>query len=170
MGLSALWWWVDRWRRSSAYMHMTLEEQGAYRNLLDEAALRGGPLPNDARILAKASGDALRWRYVRKAVLKHFQIGVDGALHNATLDSVLAESARRAEAQKRYRHRQIGHNKGHNGDHNGSHNNPHSPSPSPSLIKNKSGKLCPHSPRCETRHACIAKTLTNARRRNRSAS
>ena len=62
MQLNALWWWIDRWRKSTAYMDMTLEEQGAYRNLIDEATLRGGPLPTDERILAKACGEPLASR------------------------------------------------------------------------------------------------------------
>ena len=45
----------------TAYIDMTLEEQAAYRNLLDEASLRGGPVPNDDAILAKASAATRRW-------------------------------------------------------------------------------------------------------------
>ena len=70
-------------------MDMTLEQQGAYRNLLDEAALRGGTLPNDERILAKASGDALRWADIRPVVIEWFKLRADG-WHNDTLDEVLA--------------------------------------------------------------------------------
>jgi len=70
---------------------MTLEEQGAYRNLLDEAHLRGGPIPNDERILAKACGDALAWPRIRKTVLARFTIGDDG-LRNETLDEVYART------------------------------------------------------------------------------
>lgn len=102
MRFNALWWWIDRWRKSTAYTDMTLEEQGAYRNLLDEATLRGGALPRDERILAKACGDALKWKTVRKAVLARFEVRGD-ALHNRTLDAVLRESYMRAERQARYR-------------------------------------------------------------------
>lgn len=104
MRFNALWWWIDRWRKSTAYADMTLEEQGAYRNLLDAAALRGGPLPNDERALAKASGDALKWKKVRPKVLAHFTLTPDG-WRNDTLDQVLKESQRRAESQKAYRER-----------------------------------------------------------------
>lgn len=102
MRFNALWWWIDRWRKSTAYTDMTLEEQGAYRNLLDEATLRGGALPNDERILAKACGDALKWKTVRRAVMARFEVRGDG-LHNRTLDAVLRESYTRAEKQARYR-------------------------------------------------------------------
>lgn len=90
-GLTGLWWWIDRWRKSSAYMDMTLEQQGAYRNLLDEATLRGGALPNDERILGKACGDAKRWSKVRGVVLARFTLKPDG-WHHETLDEVLLRS------------------------------------------------------------------------------
>jgi uncharacterized protein YdaU (DUF1376 family) len=102
MRLTGLWWWIDRWRKSTAYTDMTLEEQGAYRNLLDEATLRGGPLPNEDRVLAKACGDATRWPKLRRVVLARFALSQEG-WRNETLDQVLAESARRAEKQRQYR-------------------------------------------------------------------
>lgn len=102
MRLTGLWWWIDRWRKSSAFMDMTLEEQGAYRNLLDEATLRGGPLPNDDRILAKACGDATRWKQLRPTLIKRFELTPDG-WRNETLDEVIRESERRSEKQRRYR-------------------------------------------------------------------
>jgi uncharacterized protein YdaU (DUF1376 family) len=108
MRLDGMWWWIDRWRKSTAYTDMSLEQQAAYRNLLDEAQLRGGALPTDERVLAKACGDATRWKAVRRAVLARFAIGDDGCYHNATLDEVLAQSLRRAEKQLRYRERKRG--------------------------------------------------------------
>lgn len=98
-------WWIDRWRKSSAFMDMTLAEQGAYRNLLDEAHLRGGVLPLSERVLAKACGDATAWPDVRDAVLAHFTKRPDG-YHNATLQAVLDQSERRATNQRNYRRRQ----------------------------------------------------------------
>jgi uncharacterized protein YdaU (DUF1376 family) len=99
---NALWWWIDRWRKSTAYTDMTLEEQGAYRNLLDEAALRGGAIPDDERILAKASGDALSWKRIKPVIMPRFYKTSDG-WRNETLDGVLRESQVRADKQKRYR-------------------------------------------------------------------
>lgn len=104
MRFNALYWWIDRWRKSTAYTDMSLEEQGAYRNLLDEATLRGGALPKSERILAKACGDATKWKAVRQAVLARFEVREDG-LHNRTLDEVLRASATRVERQARYRRR-----------------------------------------------------------------
>ena len=102
--LRALWWWIDRWRKSTAYTDMTLEEQGAYRNLLDEAWLRGGVLPNNERILAKACGDAFRWKHVRKAVMERFILTAEG-WHNETLDKMLHESRRLAKNKRAWRER-----------------------------------------------------------------
>lgn len=100
--MTGLFWWIDRWRTSAAYREMTLEEQGAYRNLLDEAHLSGGVLPNDDRILAKACGDATRWPHVRASVLAKFTLTADG-WHNRTLDHVLHAAQVRAAAQRKYR-------------------------------------------------------------------
>lgn len=103
----AMWWWCDRWRRSTAFMDLTVEEQGAYRNLLDEAQLRGGAIPDDERVLAKACGDPRIWGRVRAAVMARFVLQADG-WHNETLDSVMQESARRAAKQQRWREVHLG--------------------------------------------------------------
>jgi uncharacterized protein YdaU (DUF1376 family) len=169
--MNALWWWIDSWRKSTAYTDMTLEQQGAYRNLLDEAWLRGGALPRDPRILAKASGDASRWSRLRNVLLKRFFVGPDQCLHNETLDKILKESVRRADKQRAYRARK----NGRNGSGNTAGNKPGSPSPSLSINpysplkrgrgrrrrtkETPGGTTCPHSPRCRTTDACIARTL-----------
>jgi uncharacterized protein YdaU (DUF1376 family) len=101
--LTGMYWHIDRWRKSTAYTDLTLEEQGAYRNLLDEAWLRGGALPRDERAIAKACGDATRWKLVRGVLLPRFDAGADGLLHHATLDEILAQSLRRSEKQRAYR-------------------------------------------------------------------
>ena len=178
MGLTALWWWIDRWRKSTAYTDLSLEAQAAYRNLLDEAWLRRGVIPNNDRILAKSSGDATRWPEVRDDVLAHFRLTKDG-WHNDTLDAVLAQSVRRATNQANYRARYNGPaNALDNAHDNGRANNPASPDPSPdpSLLwgdqkgkgtgkgkRKKRNNVCPHAPRCASRHACIELTLTEAR-------
>jgi uncharacterized protein YdaU (DUF1376 family) len=100
--MTGLWWWIDRWRTSAAYRAMTLEEQGAYRNLLDEAYLGGGVVPNNERILARACGDPRRWPKVRDAVLAKFVLTPDG-WRNQTLDAVLQESQLRADKQRAFR-------------------------------------------------------------------
>ena len=103
--MTGLWWWIDRWRTSDAFRMMTLEEQGAYRNLLDEAALAEGVLPNDERILARACGDATRWPDLRDRLLAKFTLTA-GGWRNDTLDAVLRESRLRSEKQRAYRNRQ----------------------------------------------------------------
>lgn len=105
--LTGLWWWIDRWRKSTAFTEMNLEEQGAYRNLLDEARLRGGLIPDDDELLAKACGDPRRWKVVKKKVMRWFvRDGRTGGWRNVTLDEILAESDRRSEKQRAYRNRQ----------------------------------------------------------------
>jgi len=100
--LTGLWWWIDRWRKSTAYIDMSLAEQGAYRNLLDEAWLRGGAIPEDENVLAKACGDPRLWRKVRPKVIARFYQSADG-WRNQTLDAIIAETNRRADKQRRYR-------------------------------------------------------------------
>jgi uncharacterized protein YdaU (DUF1376 family) len=100
--MTGLWWWIDRWRTSAAFREMTLEEQGAYRNLLDEASLNGGVLSRDERVLAKACGDATRWPEVRPNVLKKFYLTPEG-WRNPALDGVLHETQRRQAKQAAYR-------------------------------------------------------------------
>lgn len=103
--LTGLIWWIDRWRKSSAFMQMTLEEQGAYRNLLDEAFLRGGVLPDSERVLARACGDATAWPHLRERLLRWFHKTTEG-WRNDTLDEVIHESRRRAKNMRAYRARQ----------------------------------------------------------------
>jgi uncharacterized protein YdaU (DUF1376 family) len=102
-----LYWYIDRWRASSAYGDLDLECQGAYRNLLDEACLRGGGIPNDPDILARASGDARRWRAIKFKVMRRFRL-VDGQWHNDVLHYAVRQSKRRADKQATYRARIVG--------------------------------------------------------------
>jgi uncharacterized protein YdaU (DUF1376 family) len=160
-------------------MDMTLEQQGAYRNLLDEAALRGGPLPTEDRILAKACGDAKRWPKVRDVVLARFELQADG-WHNATLDEVIARSE-----ELRITRAAAGRNGGRQKLANRLANvvantlaNTLPPDPDPSLIvppivpqrgtftkrelqhaaqlRTRSLGGCPHSPRCLVYRDCLA--------------
>lgn len=130
--MHGLYWWIDRWRKSTAYTDMTVEAQGAYRNLLDEAWLRDGVLPKDERVLAKACGDPRIWHRVRAAVLPKFYETADG-LRNETLDGVLHQSRRRAKNQAAYRARYDNKadnaaDNGHGNEHdNSATNNPDSP-------------------------------------------
>jgi hypothetical protein len=96
-------WWIDRWRQSDAYARMTAEEQGLYRNLCDEVVLReSGVIPDDQRILAKASGDHEAWARSGQSVLKSMTL-VDGGWTNETAMEVKTESARRSKKQRDYR-------------------------------------------------------------------
>jgi len=98
-GFRAATWWIDRWRKSTAYTDMTAEEQGVYRNLLDECWLRGGVIPDDERILAKIGGDPAAWPRVRRQVLSRFH-AVDGGLSNETATAVIAQTTEFRDRQK----------------------------------------------------------------------
>ena len=74
---SRVWWWIDHWRASPAYRDFTIEEQAAYRNLLEASYLRG-VLPAEEHILANLSGDAVAWPRVRAQVLARFEQRRDG--------------------------------------------------------------------------------------------
>lgn len=96
-------WWIDRWRQSDSFARMTAEEQGLYRNLCDEVVLRdGGVIPDDPRILAKASGDHEAWGRCGESVLKSMT-KVAGGWTNETALQIKAESEKRAKKQKEYR-------------------------------------------------------------------
>jgi len=103
--MRASWWWIDRWRKSTAYTDMTLAQQGAYRNLLDELWLRDGVLPNNDKILAKISGDPFEWDIVKDAVMARFVL-TDEGWRNTTHDEIMYQSKRNAEKQARYRSKQ----------------------------------------------------------------
>jgi hypothetical protein len=96
-----LFWWIDRWRTSEAYMALNAAEQGMYRNLLDEAWLRKGLLPLDDAHLAAASGHPLEWPAGRAKILACFTRSESGYRHT-TLDAVLHQSKRRKRNQAAY--------------------------------------------------------------------
>ncbi len=102
MKLRGMTWWIDRWRQSTAFTDMTLEEQGAYRNLCEECWLREGAIPDDPRVLARASGDPIRWPKVQAKVMRRFHMN-NGQWHNETVDEQLAQVLGNAKRQKLYR-------------------------------------------------------------------
>ncbi len=75
---------------------MTAEEQGVYRNLLDELWLRNGLLTTDERALAKIGGDPEAWPRVRVTVLARFTKHPAGYRHD-THDEVSSFPERQAE-------------------------------------------------------------------------
>jgi uncharacterized protein YdaU (DUF1376 family) len=86
-----VWWWVDRWRRSTAWTDMTLEEQGAYRNLLDEVWVRAdGVIPEAS--LARACGDPVAWPRLSPTVLRWMR-QVPGGWTNDTALQVKGDTA-----------------------------------------------------------------------------
>jgi uncharacterized protein YdaU (DUF1376 family) len=81
-------WSVQRWRQSDAYIDFDLAEQGAYRNLLDEAWKRGGYIPDDDAVLARASGGPLQWPELRARVMGKFVLSENGWSNATTLEAI----------------------------------------------------------------------------------
>jgi uncharacterized protein YdaU (DUF1376 family) len=134
--MRAAWWWIDRWRQSTAYTDMTAEEQGLYRNLLDEVWLREDcVIPDDQRILSRVSGDPEAWGRCGEKVLAWMKKVPGGWTHMTALE-VIGQSVRRAANQKRYRDKH--NNSSDNSVDNAADNKPDSPSPSPSPYKDLS--------------------------------
>ena len=101
--MHAAWWWIDRWRKSSAYKDFTPEQKGMYRDLLDEVWLRKGHvIPDDDRILGLIVGDPARWKDLRETILSRFEHVENGWTHETALE-VIHQAERRARKQKNYR-------------------------------------------------------------------
>lgn len=121
--MRGVFWWVDRWRNSSAFVDMTAEEQALFRNLNDEVWLRDDHVIPESS-LARASGFPDLWPRLGDRVLK-FMKKVDGGWTIEDSLQVIRESEVRAERQRRYRNKHR--NDGRNADRNATHN------PAPSL-------------------------------------
>ena len=103
--MRAAWWWIDRWRNSTAYTDMTAEEQGLYRNLLDEVWKRESHhIPDDQATLAKISGDPEAWKRSGERVMRWMRKDPEGWTNDTALE-VIQQSKDRAEKQARYRNK-----------------------------------------------------------------
>ena len=157
-GMRAAWWWIDRWRKSTAFTDMTAEEQGLYRNLLDEIWLRADHvIPEDGRILAKVSGDPEAWARSGPKVLRWMTKVPGGYTHDTAL-AVIHQAERLARNQRAYRARKRAQaggsdnspadnapdNEGDNAPDNEGGNKAASPSPSPSPSPSQSQSRSGH--------------------------
>lgn len=103
----AAWWWIDRWRKSTAFLCMSLEEQGLYRNLLDAVWIfPDHVIPDLPRVLLQASGaTAEEWARSGPNVLAAGMQRVDGGWTNNTALEVIGQgeeiSKARSEAGRR---------------------------------------------------------------------
>jgi uncharacterized protein YdaU (DUF1376 family) len=86
----AAWWWIDRWRKSTAYMCMNAEQQGLYRNLLDSLWLfESHEIPDEPRALLMASGgDQEAWARSGATVLKWMRKTDTGWTHDTALEVI----------------------------------------------------------------------------------
>ena len=98
MKLRGALWWIDRWRSSSAYMDLSAEAQGLYRNLCDEVWLRDGNVIPEGS-LARASGFPELWKKHRVAILAHMT-EQGGGWTSATALEVIKQSEDLRERQR----------------------------------------------------------------------
>lgn len=131
--MRGVFWWVDRWRNSAAYVDMTAEEQALFRNLNDEVWLREDHVIPESS-LARASGFPDLWPRLGARVLK-FMKSVDGGWTIEDSLQVIRESEVRSERQRRYRnkHRNGDRNADRNGRGNAGGNEARNDAPSPDL-------------------------------------
>jgi uncharacterized protein YdaU (DUF1376 family) len=95
--MRAAWWWIDRWRKSTAYTDMSPEQRGMYRDLLDEVWLRKEhTIPDDDLILGRIVGDPDAWKRQRETILHHFR-RVEGGWTNDTALEVIGKSLQLSE-------------------------------------------------------------------------
>jgi len=147
-------WWIDRWRQSRAFADMSAEEQGLYRNLCDELWIRPDHvIPDEPRILAKASGDHEAWARSGEKVLRWMRRGGGGWTNNTALE-VIDQSQKRAERQKRYR----------NAGSNGPRNEPRNPIIPPYQDQEKDQEQSPEAGRKEDEQADLPPQLPPADR------
>jgi uncharacterized protein YdaU (DUF1376 family) len=83
--MRAAWWWIDRWRKSTAFLSMTVEEQGIYRNLLDGMWLFEGAIP-DASLFAISGANATAWERSWPTVQKWFRLTDKGWVNDTALE------------------------------------------------------------------------------------
>lgn len=75
-------WYPRDWFASESFHLLSLDAQGAYRNLLDHAWEKDG-LPADPRVLQKLAGASpAQWKHIWPALEHLFQAGDDGRLRN----------------------------------------------------------------------------------------
>jgi uncharacterized protein YdaU (DUF1376 family) len=78
--------------------HLSLEEFGAYRRLLDHYYSTGRPLTNDPERLARIAGaQPKQTAIVRRVIDEFFVVEADGQLHNRRADQELARIAASGE-------------------------------------------------------------------------
>jgi uncharacterized protein YdaU (DUF1376 family) len=134
--MRAAWWWIDRWRKSTAYICMNAEEQGLYRNLLDAIWLFPDHIIPEDALMNAGGATPSEWERSGPKVLKWMQ-KVEGGWTNETALEVIQSGDRihqarsdsgRKGAEKRWQADGKGHGKPPSND------MPPSPSPSPSPI------------------------------------
>ena len=147
--LLAEWFWTDRWIGSSGFL-LPMEARGVYREMLTQSWRRGAKLPNDHEAIRRAIGATPgEWRRSWPKVAGFWRVDGENLVNDTQL-AIFADARARSErassrglsgAQALHKHRP----------------------PSPSLSPSPKNSVCSHRPRCATIHACIERTLVDAR-------
>lgn len=91
-------WYPRDWFASESFHLLSLDAQGAYRNLLDHAWEKDG-LPSDPRVLQKLAGASpSQWKHIWPALAHLFQAGPDGRLRNARQEVERAKQRERSSS------------------------------------------------------------------------
>lgn len=86
-------WYIRDYRRDT--QHLTLEEEGAYRRLIDEYMYSRKPLPNDDAALARILGiPKTDWDRLAPKVRRFFRARNDKLWHKRCEDELHAQDAR----------------------------------------------------------------------------
>jgi uncharacterized protein YdaU (DUF1376 family) len=88
-------WYIGDYRRDTGRLNTV--EHGAYRLLIDEYFVGGGPLPDDDKILRRiVCADTLEeWQAIRPAVERFFRVE-DGKWHHKRVEKELDAARKRA--------------------------------------------------------------------------
>src|SRR5689334_14273251 len=91
--LFAEWFWVDRWTGSSAFL-LPISAKGLYREMLSQAWLRGGKLPNDPASIQRAVGcTPEEWAANWPLIARYFR-AKNGQLFNQTQAKIYRQAVR----------------------------------------------------------------------------
>lgn len=89
-----------RFRRKT--MHLTTEQRGAYRDLMDYYMETGEPLPDNDAALARICGlNSDSWAIAAAIVRPFFFTGKDGLLHHKTCDRILSDQDERRKVNQK---------------------------------------------------------------------
>lgn len=101
--LRAEWFWTDRWMTSSAFL-LPAEPRGVYREMLTQAWMRGGSLPDDHEAIQRACGlTRSEWKRCWPKVQRYWRVEGETLVNDTQLEvmAVARDGADRAAEKAR---------------------------------------------------------------------